>query len=223
MNPLVRIVTLLVFAAGVAHAGGPALVAAAVLVSAGFALGGRSALDGVGPMLKRLRWLALSLLVVYLWFTPGPALAPALGPWSPTWPGLAEGLARCATLVLIVLGVRLLFATTSREQLLAGLYGLARILRPLGVDPERVAVRVTLTLEAVPRLRPQMRIERAPARGWRGITGAAAETARALFATALAQGRASPLAPVALPRLGRPAWGEWLAPVALAALFGWLD
>ena len=46
----------------------------------------------LGSLLLRLRWLWISLLVVYLWFTPGQALFTLFPDWSPTYEGLLHGM-----------------------------------------------------------------------------------------------------------------------------------
>jgi energy-coupling factor transport system permease protein len=102
-------------------------------------------------MVLRLRWLFLAILLVYGWWTPGELLFPYAGGFSPVREGLYTGLLRVTALILIVCAVNLLIRTTPRARLLAAL---CAITRPLLRDAvrERFAVRLLLTLEAVPRV-----------------------------------------------------------------------
>jgi len=152
LHPIIRIVTFFVAAAFLSVGALPVvlLMAAGLLV-----LMVRSPnLTWRMPLVlfRRLRWLLLSLLIVYGWFTPGVALWPVLGAVTPTVEGLTEGLLRTSSLLLIALAAQLLLLDTARPQLLAALYWLALPLRVVGVSRERLALRLALTLDAVPQL-----------------------------------------------------------------------
>lgn len=113
---------------------------------------------GAWRMLRRARWLLLSLLLVYAFATPGDPALPILGAYSPTLQGLAGGALQAWRLALLLLALSLLLRACPREALLDGLYTLLRPFRALGLDPERVAVRLWLTLhyaehQAMPRIR----------------------------------------------------------------------
>ncbi|MBI5041935.1 MAG: hypothetical protein HZB57_12285 [Gammaproteobacteria bacterium] len=152
----VRILTLLILAAGLAS-GHPIvlLVGAALLIGTGlWAWHGYRAFDAqmLLRMLRRVRWLLLAILILYGWFTPGAAMLPVLGQFSPSLEGVQQGLLRVAALLAIVAAVYLLLATTPRGELVAGLLWYGRPLRRLGVDDTRFAVRLVLALEAVPQV-----------------------------------------------------------------------
>jgi energy-coupling factor transporter transmembrane protein EcfT len=150
-HPLIRVILLLVFITATATARPAILLAAATLLAVAYAGAGRNSLAGLGGMLTRLRWLFLAILLVYGWWTPGDALFPSAGSLSPVQEGLHSGLLRVVALVLIVCAVHLLLRTTPRGELLAALYAITRpVLSTSG--RERFAVRVLLTLEAVPRV-----------------------------------------------------------------------
>jgi energy-coupling factor transport system permease protein len=97
-------------------------------------------------MLRRARWLLLSLLLVYAFATPGSLLFPLLGKLSPTLEGLHGGALQAWHLSLLLLALALLLHLCPRESLLSGLYVLMRPFRVIGLNPERVAVRLWLTL-----------------------------------------------------------------------------
>jgi energy-coupling factor transporter transmembrane protein EcfT len=98
----------------------------------------------------RVRWFLLSIMILYAWSTPGAALLPGFGEYSPSWQGLAEGLFRCAVLIVILSLVHWLVHTTGRARLMQGIYWLVKPLSWLGFKPERLAVRLALVLETVP-------------------------------------------------------------------------
>ncbi|MFT4174582.1 MAG: CbiQ family ECF transporter T component [Rhodocyclaceae bacterium] len=99
-------------------------------------------------LVKRVRFIALALAVLFLWQTPGTLVWPALGAWSPTYDGVWLGLDRILRLVAVVDVVVLLMRLLDTEQWVAGLYALGRPVRWLGVSPERFAVRLNLVLQA---------------------------------------------------------------------------
>jgi len=98
-------------------------------------------------LLRRTRWLIAVLLLSYAYALPGAALWPALGWASPSLEGLQQGALRVGRLALMLAGLALLLAYTSRPRLVYGLYALARPLAWLGFDRRAFAVRLGLTLD----------------------------------------------------------------------------
>jgi energy-coupling factor transporter transmembrane protein EcfT len=97
-------------------------------------------------LLRRSRWLLISLVLVYAFVTPGTAAVAVLGFYSPSREGLLSGGIQALRLISLLATLALLLATTSRERILAGLYFLLRPFNWIGVDIERVAARIWLTL-----------------------------------------------------------------------------
>jgi energy-coupling factor transporter transmembrane protein EcfT len=97
-------------------------------------------------MLRRARWLLLPLVLIYAYATPGLPLFPVLGAISPSSDGLHGGILQAGRLVALLLGLSLLLWSSPRESLLSGIYVLLRPFRFMGLDPDRVAVRLWLTL-----------------------------------------------------------------------------
>lgn len=153
-------------------------------------------------LVRRVRWLLLSLALIYGFATPGTALMESWGLLSPTIQGLELGGAQLWRLLVLLGALALLLATTDRNQLLGGLYTLMRIFRPLRLNPERVALRIWLTLDYAERL---SRFERGS--GWRR------------FQEALAA--AVPAESVTLPTTSITARDLVAAAVGIAVL-GWL-
>ena len=100
-------------------------------------------------LLRRTRWLMAVLLLTYAYTLPGTMLWPAMGWASPSAEGLQQGALRTGRLVLMLAGLAMLLAYTSRSRLIYGLYALAKPLTWFGFDRRAFAVRLGLTLDYV--------------------------------------------------------------------------
>jgi len=149
MSSAVRLVTLLVVA-GVAGTGRPLLLLyAAVITLLACSLQDAQVLKTVWRALLRLRWLLLSIAIIYLWFTPGTPLVPAWGDASPTREGVLAAVLHAGVLAVIALAASLMVNTTALEDLAAGLIWLLKPFSFLGLSTRSLAVRLSLTLESV--------------------------------------------------------------------------
>lgn len=97
-------------------------------------------------LLRRTRWIMLSILLIYAYTTPGQPLSDALGIFSPSMEGLSDGVLQLTRLLAALAGLAILLDRLHRQQLIAGLYSLFAPLQLIGVSRERVAVRLALTL-----------------------------------------------------------------------------
>jgi energy-coupling factor transport system permease protein len=97
-------------------------------------------------LLRRTRWIMLSLLLIYAWSTPGVALYGPFGVFSPSREGLQDGLSQLLRLLAALAALAILLDRLHRMQLIAGLYTLFAPLQWLGGLRERFAVRLALTL-----------------------------------------------------------------------------
>lgn len=97
-------------------------------------------------LLKRSRWLLVSLLLLYAWSVNGAWIWPGLGNASPTFQGLAAGGERVARLALLLAALALLLSKLSSEDLVYGLYLLTRPFAVLGFDRRAFAVRLALAM-----------------------------------------------------------------------------
>lgn len=207
MHPAIRILTLLVFAAIIPWLSSPVLVAIAVLL---LILG--ASRPGTGRVMwrgiRRIRWLLLSLFVLYLWFSPGEPLFPSLAHLSPSLAGAELALRQVAVLLVMV---------CSATGLLSGIppHELGEALRLLLTWPvptaagARFADRVGLLLAALPQVERQVRTS------LRG-EGSLADRAAGLFLDIEADAVRRSLGPAAEPLAGVPRW-QWLLPPALLA------
>jgi len=97
-------------------------------------------------LLRRTRWIMLSLLFIYAYATPGVAVWASLAQFSPTYEGLLDGLLQLCRLAFALAGLAVLLGLLTQQQLIGGLYTLAYPLRFFGLSRERIAVRLALTL-----------------------------------------------------------------------------
>ncbi len=159
MHPSVRVLALLMFAVTV-HELQRHMLVIVLLLTMVFLLGidlakSRARKAGVARfavfaeflrLLKRVRYILLFLLIVYAYNTPGEYVADWYFSVAPSYEGIHAGIEQIMRLAAILAGLALLLVTTGREQLIAGLYWLARPFRLFGLNPERFAVRLWLTL-----------------------------------------------------------------------------
>lgn len=97
-------------------------------------------------LLRRTRWIMISLLLIYGYVTPGEALWAAAGKYSPTCTGLLDGALQLSRLIAALAGLAIMLNLLDRQKLMGGIYTLAWPLRFLGLARERIAVRLALTL-----------------------------------------------------------------------------
>ena len=97
----------------------------------------------------RMRWLFISLLIIYAFTTPGEYIPELLAYASPTYEGCVLGLLQITKLLIALASLSLLFASSSKQDLIAGLYMLLTPLKLFGLNPERFSARLMLTLDYV--------------------------------------------------------------------------
>ena len=110
-------------------------------------------------LIKRMRWLFVSLLLVYGYATPGEYLAFLPLNVAPSYEGLHLGLMQIAKLLIAVASLSALFASASKSQLMAGLWTLLSPLRLVGLNVERFTVRMLLTLHYVEQMAVQPKLK----------------------------------------------------------------
>jgi energy-coupling factor transporter transmembrane protein EcfT len=98
-------------------------------------------------LLRRTRWIMVSLLLIYAYCTPGQPLLEALGMFSPSREGAGDGVLQLARLLAGLAGLAGLLDRLHRQQLIAGLCTLFSPLQLIDISRERVAVRLALTLQ----------------------------------------------------------------------------
>ena len=101
---------------------------------------------------RRMRWLFLSLLMIYAFGTPGELIPMFPVNFAPTFEGLQLGWMQIEKLLVALAALSLLLISSSREQMLLGLYMLLMPFRFIGLNVERFAARLMLTLDYVEEL-----------------------------------------------------------------------
>ncbi|WP_169577545.1 energy-coupling factor transporter transmembrane component T [Sinimarinibacterium sp. CAU 1509] len=211
IHPAVRVLIVLVLAAFSSQASLAALgVWALLLLSSYFLAVGHdtAAVARLRNGVSRLRWLLLAIFVLYAGFTPGTPIVTTLPGISRE--GLLEGLRRALVLIDLLMMVYLLLALTPVNELVAAIHTLVRPLRPLGVDPQRLGLRLALALDQVNHMHTRLRGEARAPGNW---AQRAADLISEIEHDAQHSQRQWTLTPVAEAR-----WWEWLLPLAILAL-----
>lgn len=102
-------------------------------------------------LLRRTRWLLLTVLILFGWMTPG---MPVPGIPGATTDGLRQGAEQLSRLLVSLAMVAVLLRHMPTERLLAACHGLLRPLLFLRVDVDRFILRLALTLKQIGRTEP---------------------------------------------------------------------
>jgi len=221
IHPVIRIVSFVIFTVFLAlGAVGNILIVAAVMALLYIRLG-EPAWQAAWRMLCRMRWLFLSIAVIYFWLTPGTPLfngGAALAPWLPTGEGIWQGGLRIASLVLMVMAASLLLHLTPRDQMLAALHWLLKPLGMLGVPYERFAVRSALTLEAVAQVQGYVRDVLATIPATTKPVARIGAVAASTFTIVIQEAEVASCGVIEMPALRSPAVLQWGVPLLLFAV-----
>lgn len=100
-------------------------------------------------MIKRLKWFFIAMLCVFLFNTPGEHMVSWSYSIKPTFEGLHAGLRQAVSVMLMLAALSLILAKNTVQQLISGLYHLLSPLSLAGVNVQRFAARLWLTLHYV--------------------------------------------------------------------------
>jgi hypothetical protein len=148
--------------------------------------------SSVLPLLKRLRWFFLSLLILNLSF-------------NFELHGLLIALHKIAVLIIIVLAAHLLMFTTSIQELIAALLWWLYPFQKLGFSTERFAVRLSLILETVET------VQKLQVNPIKKMT----ETVSDLFIQILHHAETAPLRSLEISETKSPPLWQWIYPMLL--------
>lgn len=167
------------------------------------------------PLLKRLRWLWLSLLILHLWFSSSEFF------WIPAPQTILLAGERVLALIMMILAAQLLVVTTSPPLLIATLQWWFTPLLKLGVPIERLAVRLALVLDTVQAVQ-QLYIE---IEAVSSVTASSAsrltrisERVAGLFAKVLEYADKAPLQNLEIPDLLSPPLWQWGYPMLMLVI-----
>ncbi len=125
-----------------------------VLLLGGFFAGGH-----LRRLIRRARFLLLTLALVFVCATPGEALLPLLGAASPTAEGLLLAAQHGGRLVLVLGLLALLLQFTPSAQFVAGVFGLLKPFAAWGLPREKMALRLMLVLQYAEERKGEGRLE----------------------------------------------------------------
>ncbi len=98
-------------------------------------------------LLKRVGVLIVAIVILFAWFSPGEAV---LADWpriSPTREGIAMAVVHVGRLLVVICAVAVLLEKLSLQRLTNGLNALARPFTFLGLERQRLAIRLLLVLQ----------------------------------------------------------------------------
>ena len=107
-------------------------------------------------MMRRMRWLFVSMLIIYAYTTPGQYLANWPIAIAPSYEGISEGLSQITRICLVLAGVAILIASSTREALMAGIYCLIKPFEMFNLPSARFTARLYLTLQYIEQAQGQL-------------------------------------------------------------------
>lgn len=162
MHPLVRIISLISFGVALQLMHWQTFLVIGLLLFPAMVWRGSGVFI---TLVRRARWLLISIILIYAYATPGEYLPGLPDVIAPTYEGLNSGLLQAGRLASMLAALSILLATTNRDEFINGLYQLLFPLRRLGIAPEHFSVRLWLTLHYVERMPPET-LHKLKRNGW---------------------------------------------------------
>ena len=101
---------------------------------------------------RRMRWLFLSIFIIYAFGTPGQLIPSFPINFAPTFEGVQLGLVQVEKLLIALAALSLLLTSSPRGGMMLGLYMLLFPFKFVGLNVEQFAARLMLTLDYVEEL-----------------------------------------------------------------------
>ncbi len=99
--------------------------------------------------IKRLKWFFLVMMIIFAFNTPGEHVMLSAVFISPTYEGLMAGCTQALRIMVMLATLSLIMACNTRQQLMSGFYFVFSPLKYMGLEVERFAARLWLTLHYV--------------------------------------------------------------------------
>jgi energy-coupling factor transporter transmembrane protein EcfT len=99
--------------------------------------------------LKRFRWLFVVLMIIYAFNTPGEHIQGWSFYLNPTYEGIVVGLTQAVRISIILAMISLIMAANTKQQLVSGFYFILLPFKHIGLQADRFAARLWLTLHYV--------------------------------------------------------------------------
>ena len=98
---------------------------------------------------KRLKWFYIVMLLIFAFNTPGQHVAEWPFVFAPTYEGLHAGFAQLLRILVMLAALSTLLGLHTKQTLISGFYFLLSPLKYCGIETERFAARLWLTLHYV--------------------------------------------------------------------------
>jgi len=162
----------------------------------------------------RLRWLFVSILILYILFPPVAGVD-----WLAVLPAaFMEAGLRIGALIAIVMLVQTLFVVTERQHVIAGLLWLLKPLTAFGLPIERFTLRLMLVMEIVPQAQELLKQQNTNENVHDGRMTRAGKRLTSAYARVIEAAEHESHDTIDVPVLSPPLLHEWLSPLLLAGL-----
>lgn len=165
------------------------------------------------PLLKRLRWLFLTLFILNLWFH-SPDWT-----WLPTESAIWLAIERFIALLGIVMAAHLLITVTSTPDIIAALQWWLTPLKKLGFHTDKLTLRLALVLDTVDQVQHLYKVTSPTAienlTGLRDLSGLIGNKVAHLFSQVIDYAETTPLRTLDIPELPSPPWWQWSYPLSM--------
>jgi len=238
IHPVIRIVSFLVLAAFVAFGGFYQILAGFAVVLSVLLFRRLQSLELSLRIIMRMRWLFLSILVIYFWFTPGKPILSIAQHAMPTIQGVQMGVMRVLSLILIILALNFFVSAITRNRLVEAIIWLLNPLSRIGFDCRGLAIRIALVLELVPRVQQIVldvrqnydnKTSSSPDNGrlkwYQNLASRIAiisQLVERLFERVVEEALKMPSETISFTIISRPPMLQWLLPIAFALMFTWV-
>lgn len=152
MHPVIRVISFLILSAFVVFGGVYELAFGLLIVLSVVLVKRLQSLEISLRIVKRMKWFFLSILVLYLWFTPGAPLFGISVAGMPTVEGISTGALRVMSLILVIFAVNYFVTSIARNKLVEAIVWLLYPIKLLGIDNTTLALRIALVLEIIPKV-----------------------------------------------------------------------
>ncbi len=213
MHPAIRIVIFLILLGVLAHARiyVPLIIfTVAVLIFPQHSFHG---LLRTWRLFWRLRWLFLSITILYLLVTPGTPLEQKFLPWSPAYEGVLLVLQRLSGWLVILYLFALFSLMTTPAQWQSGIYWLLNSIRWPNRMAERVTLRMALTMQAVIEMQQQVTLQQTELKGH--VIHSYIERITTTLIRAQQQAMQMPIQQINIDADTPPQWYEWSYPLLM--------
>lgn len=155
MHPGIKIVNLILFSIFLTQGNWLTLLIMGALLLP-FYLSIKNIWQSALQMLVRLKWLFLSILLIYYFYTPNLSHSSSFV-FTAELERLMPGLFRISILLTILFSVNLFLKSTTKEEILAALMWLFFPLAKININIERISLRAILTIEYIEQLSERLK------------------------------------------------------------------